>query len=270
MTTVHSEYDGCEVELAAEPGPGLDRYLWTQDLSVTGIINGIDDDTYNPLTDTYIHWHYTDTDAWAGKQKNKEALRNRIGLKRQRRVPLMALMAPFLDEEGARLAVQVLETLPFEDLQLVIIGTQDCRWEAAFCDIAAAHPTQVVVHSLFPQFLIHELYAAADLFLLPSRHESYELSQLIALRYGAIPIVYGEDPLKTHIQPFDKYRKEGNGLVFYHFTASDCRYTIQRAQSYYEDATLWQRLVHNAMTSDYSWRKTAQAYVSVYKQLLSP
>lgn len=269
VTTVHSEYDGCEAELAAEPGPGLDRYLWTQDLSVMGIINGIDDDTYNPLTDAYIHWHYTDTDAWAGKQKNKEALRNRIGLKRQRCVPLMALMAPFLDEEGARLAVQVLETLPFEDLQLVIIGTQDCRWEASFCDIAAAHPTQVVVHPLFPQSLIHELYAAADLFLLPSRHESYELSQLIALRYGAIPIVYGEDPLKTHIQPFDKYRKEGNGLVFYHFTARDCLYTIQRAQSYYEDATLWQRLVHNAMTSDYSWRKTAQAYVSVYKQLLS-
>ena len=249
-------------------GEGLDGYIRDNGEKVTGIINGIDDDTYNPLTDTYIHWHYTDTDAWAGKQKNKEALRNRIGLKRQRRVPLMALMAPFLDEEGARLAVQVLETLPFEDLQLVIIGTQDCRWEAAFCDIAAAHPTQVVVHPLFPQSLIHELYAAADLFLMPSRHESYELSQLIALRYGAIPIVRETGGLKDTVHPFDKYSKQGNGLTFPNFNAHELLFTAKRAMGYYEDTALWDILVRNAMTSDYSWDRSAEAYQNLYEKVL--
>ena len=121
---------------------------------------------------------------------------------------------------------------------------------------------------MFNEALAHKVYAASDMFLMPSRYEPCGLSQLIALRYGSIPIVRETGGLKDTVHPFNKYSRQGNGLTFPNFNAHELLFTMKRALGYYEDDSVWDQLVHNAMTSDYSWNQSADAYISLYESVL--
>lgn len=250
-------------------GERLDGYIRMNRDKVTGIINGLDEDVYNPAADKYIKKQYTARNARAGKRENKDALRTELGLPIKRGIPMIAMVSRLVEDKGLDLVTRIMDELVEDDVQLVIVGTGDWKYEEAFRELARRYPTKVSANILFDEALAHRVYAAADIFLMPSRYEPCGLSQLIALKYGAVPIVRQTGGLNDTIIPFDKYTNKGNGLTFPNFNAHELLFTVKKGLSYYEDAALWDHIVKNAMESDYSWDRSAQAYMNIYKQIIS-
>lgn len=250
-------------------GERLDGYIRNNQDKVVGIINGLDEDAYNPETDPYIAQTYTSKDARAGKRVNKDALRKELGLRIKRGVPMVAMVSRLVEDKGMDLVTRIMDELVEDDVQLVIVGTGDWQYEEAFRDLARRYPTKVSANIMFNEGLAHRVYAAADIFLMPSRYEPCGLSQLIALRYGAVPVVRETGGLRDTVVPFDKYKNQGNGLTFPNFNAHELLFTAKTALGYYEDTALWDHIVKNAMESDYSWKRSAQAYADLYKKVLN-
>ena len=151
---------------------------------------------------------------------------------------------------------------------IAVLGTGDADYEDGLRWFQSQYPGSMAARIEFDPALSQRMYAGADMFLMPSRYEPCGLSQLIALRYGAIPIVRETGGLKDTVHPFDKYSKQGNGLTFPNFNAHELLFTTKRAMGYYEDTALWDILVRNAMTSDYSWDRSAEAYQNLYEKVL--
>ena len=189
-------------------GERLDGYIRSNQDKVVGIINGLDEDAYNPETDPYIAQTYTSKDARAGKRVNKDALRKELGLRIKRGVPMVAMVSRLVEDKGMDLVTRIMDELVEDDVQLVIVGTGDWQYEEAFRDLARRYPTKVSANIMFNEGLAHRVYAAADIFLMPSRYEPCGLSQLIALRYGAVPVVRETGGLRDTVVPFDKYKNQ--------------------------------------------------------------
>lgn len=249
-------------------GERLDGYIRDNQNRVRGIINGLDEDAYNPATDSYITQTYTAENARGGKRVNKDALRRELGLRVKRGVPMIAMVSRLVEDKGLDLVTRIMDELVEDDVQLVIVGTGDAKYENAFRELAQRHPTKVSANILFDEGLAHRVYAASDIFLMPSRYEPCGLSQLIALKYGSIPVVRETGGLNDTVVPFDKHTGKGNGFRFPNFNAHELLFTAKRALGYYEDAAVWDHLVKNAMESDYSWKQSAQAYMNLYQAVL--
>ena len=249
-------------------GEHLDSYIRTARDRITGIINGLDEDAYNPATDTHIAATYTADTFPARKHINKEALQRELGLPVNRNIPVVAMVSRLVEDKGLDLVTCIMDELIEEDIQLVIVGTGDWAYEDAFRNLARRYPTKVSANILFNEGLAHQVYAAADIFMMPSRYEPCGLSQLIALKYGAVPVVRETGGLKDTVIPFDKYTNQGNGLTFMNFNAHELLFTVKRALSYYADSAVWEHLVRNAMESDYGWDRSAQAYADLYHTVL--
>lgn len=249
-------------------GEKLDGYIRTCTGRLQGITNGLDEAAYNPATDPYIAAPYDASSFSANKVLNKEALQKRLGLPVDRNIPVLAMVSRLVEDKGLDLLLFIMEELIQDDVQLVIVGTGDEKYEEALRDFANRHPTKVSTNILFSEELAHSVYAGADIFIMPSRFEACGLSQLIALKYGTIPVVRETGGLKDTVVPFDKYTLAGNGLRFTNFNAHELLFTIKRALSYYADSFVWNKLVHNAITSDYSWHKSADAYLRLYQKVV--
>ena len=178
------------------------------------------------------------------------------------------MVSRLVEDKGLDLVTCIMDELIEEDIQLVIVGTGDWAYEDAFRNLARRYPTKVSANILFNEGLAHQVYAAADIFMMPSRYEPCGLSQLIALKYGAVPVVRETGGLKDTVIPFDKYTNQGNGLTFMNFNAHELLFTVKRALSYYADSAVWEHLVRNAMESDYGWDRSAQAYADLYHTVL--
>lgn len=250
-------------------GEGLDGYIRDHQDKIVGILNGLDQDVYNPATDTHLVEQYTILDGRAGKRVNKDALRRELGLPVRRGVPMFAIVSRLVEDKGMDLITYIMDELVEDQVQLVIVGTGDTKYEEAFQQLAGRHPSKVSANILFDEGLAHRVYAAADIFLMPSRYEPCGLSQLIALRYGTIPIVRETGGLKDTVIPYDKYTNSGNGLTFPDFNAHELLFTAKKALGYYEDTALWSNIVRKAMACDYSWKKSALAYIDLYKKTLA-
>lgn len=250
-------------------GEGLDGYIRDHQDKIVGILNGLDQDVYNPATDTHLVEQYTILDGRAGKRVNKDALRRELGLPVRRGVPMFAIVSRLVEDKGMDLITYIMDELVEDQVQLVIVGTGDTKYEEAFQQLAGRHPSKVSANILFDEGLAHRVYAAADIFLMPSRYEPCGLSQLIALRYGTIPIVRETGGLKDTVIPYDKYTNSGNGLTFPDFNAHELLFTAKKALGYYEDSALWSNIVRKAMACDYSWKKSALAYIDLYKKTLA-
>lgn len=250
-------------------GERLDGYIRDNQNRVCGIINGLDEKAYNPATDSHITQTYTAENARGGKRVNKDALRRELGLRVKRGVPMIAMVSRLVEDKGLDLVLRIMDELVEDDVQLVIVGTGDETYEQAFRELAQRHPTKVSANILFDEGLAHRVYAASDIFLMPSRYEPCGLSQLIALRYGSIPVVRETGGLNDTVVPFDKHTGQGNGFRFPNFNAHELLFTAKRALGYYEDTVIWDHLVKNAMESDYSWKQSAQAYMNLYEAVLT-
>lgn len=245
---------------------GLDTILKERRFKLRGILNGIDVVNYDPATDKDIFKNYT-ADNVRGKYVNKTELRKLLGLPEKSDTPIMGMVTRLVSHKGLDLCKAVLdELLATTDIQLVVLGSGDYQYEEFFRGLAARFPEQVGLCLGFVPDLARKIYAGCDLFLMPSKSEPCGLSQMVALRYGTIPIVRETGGLRDSVR--DSGDGEGNGFVFSSYNAHDMLHAIRRACEGYRDKEGWQILVKRAMESDNSWGKSANEYIRMYKEIL--
>ena len=249
-------------------GENLDGLLRKRSDSLFGIVNGIDYDVYNPATDKNLLYTY-DVNSWNKKVDNKVKLQEDLGLPVKRDTPIIAMVTRLVDAKGLDLLVRIMdELLATEDAQFVLLGTGDKRYEDWFQGLQWRFPDKVSANIRFSNQLAQRIYASADIFLMPSIYEPCGIGQLIALRYGTVPVVRATGGLRDTIQPYNKYTGEGNGYIFENINAHDMAYVIKQALGDYRDKSVWNHLVENAMNSDYSWKNSAKEYINLFSRLV--
>ncbi len=245
---------------------GLDTILRQRCYKLRGILNGIDVENYNPETDKDVFKNYS-ADNVRGKYVNKKELQKLLGLPEKSDTPVMGMVTRLVSHKGLDLCKAVLdELLATTDIQLVVLGSGDYQYEEFFRGLAARYPEQVGLCLGFIPDLARKIYAGADFFLMPSKSEPCGLSQMVALRYGTIPIVRETGGLRDSVR--DSGDGEGNGFVFSSYNAHDMLHAIRRAVEGYNDKKGWPILVKRAMDSDNSWGKSANEYIKMYKEIL--
>lgn len=245
---------------------GLDTILRERCFKLRGILNGIDVENYNPETDKDIYKNYNAENV-RGKYVNKKELQKLLGLPEKSDTPLMGMVTRLVSHKGLDLCKAVLdELLATTDIQLAVLGSGDYQYEEFFRGLAERYPDKVGLCLGFIPDLARKIYAGADLFLMPSKSEPCGLSQMVALRYGTIPIVRETGGLRDSVK--DSGDGEGNGFVFSSYNAHDMLYSIKRAVEGYNDKKGWPILVKRAMDSDNSWGKSANDYIKMYKEIL--
>jgi starch synthase len=247
-------------------GEYLDSLLRHRSDSLSGIVNGIDYESFDPMKDPHLSVNYRDS--LAKKQQNKLVLQERLGLPVDGNVPMVALVTRLVQQKGLDLIQHVLPELLSLGAQWVILGTGEYKYEQMIRDAAYANPAKVSALITFDDGLARQIYASSDFFLMPSQFEPCGIGQLIALRYKSIPIVRETGGLKDTIQAFNEFTGEGTGFSFSHYNAHDLLYTVRRALSFYKhDRTSWLKLHQNVKKSDFSWKKSAQQYIALYKEM---
>ena len=253
-------------------GEGLDGLLRSRAADLHGITNGLDTTIYNPEKDPYLTDPFTPYDADTAletKTDNKVALQHILDLPLERRTPLVAMVTRLVEAKGLDLVVRVLdELLEHENMQFVLLGTGDRVYEDWFRELAWRHPTKVSTNIYFSDEMAQRIYASSSIFLMPSAYEPCGLGQLIAMRYGAIPVVRATGGLTDTVIPYNKATGEGNGFLFADYNAHDMMYTIKKALTIYRDLGAWKRLMKNAMQADYSWARSSKEYKALYEQLI--
>ncbi|HEY8642978.1 MAG TPA: glycogen/starch synthase [Candidatus Dormibacteraeota bacterium] len=252
-----------------ELGEGMHEMLRLHAHKLYGIVNGIDVEVFDPLRDPALRHPYSAADM-SGKDLNKTALRRELGLASSP-APLIAFISRFYEQKGLDLLEQVLPKLMASgpDLQLVVLGTGDRRYEDMFRHFAAQHEGRVAAVIGFDPGLAQRIYAGADMLLMPSRFEPGGLGQLIALRYGTIPIVRATGGLAETIRDHDPATGEGLGFVFQQYDAWELFGAVVRAVEAFRHREDWQRLVQNAMSEDVSWARSARRYVQLYRTAMA-
>lgn len=244
---------------------GLDGILNTMQYKLSGIINGIDTDVYNPETDPMIYKNFSAKDK-NGKSFNKAELQKELGLPEKPDTAVIGIVSRLVKHKGFDLVTRVFEEILDANVQFVILGSGDWEFETFFHDMSIKHPEKVAFRKGFIPTLAHKIYAGADIFLMPSQSEPCGLAQMVALRYGTIPIVRETGGLNDTIK--DSGDGEGNGFTFKLFNAHDMLNSVWRALEGYADKKGWATLVDRAMTCDNSWGKSANEYIKLYKSIL--
>lgn len=267
VTTVSPSY-AQEIQ-TPEFGEGLDGTLRYNAWKIRGIINGIDYDINNPMTDERIPHHYNMYDL-NGKKANKKALQERLGLPVNEDVPVIGAVSRLTGQKGFQLVEEILhELLATQNVQVVILGTGEERFENSFRYFEQAFPGKCRAVIDFDLSLAQQIYAGSDMFLMPSAFEPCGLSQMISMRYGTIPIVHEVGGLKDTVTPFNSFTGEGTGFSFWGFYAYNLLGTIRQALNLYEHHPgQWQKLMVQAMERDFSWNQPSQDYLSIYQSLL--
>ena len=244
---------------------GLDEILKQFTYKLTGIVNGIDTDVYNPETDKALFKNYT-ADTVADKAINKKELQKQMGLP-QKAVPVIGMVTRLVKHKGLDLVKCVFEELLKADLQFVILGSGEWEFETFFYEMAKKYPDKVALKLGFDAVLAHRIYAGADMFLMPSQSEPCGLAQMVALRYGTVPIVRSTGGLNDTIS--DSGDGKGNGFTFSDFNAHDMQNAVWRAIGGYGDEKGWDMLRVRCMKCDNSWGSSARMYIGLYKELCS-
>ena len=264
ITAVSESYSK-EIQ-TSQYGYGLDGLLHALNHKLYGILNGIDNERLNPATDTCLFENY-DIDSLEKKARNKTALQKQLGLP-PIDVPVISVISRLADQKGMDLIAVALDELMHLDIQFIVLGTGDGRYEHLFRDAAARYPDRMSANICFDQDLSQKIYAGSDMFLMPSLFEPCGLGQLFAMRYGTIPIVRRTGGLADTVRPFDGKAGSGNGFVFNDYVASGMMWGVKQALSVYRDEPAkWKKLVRNAMGCDFSWEQSAQKYMALYQQL---
>jgi starch synthase len=254
--------------LTPEYGAGLDPLLRARTQHLCGILNGIDYDEFNPATDRRIAAQY-DAESLDGHVTNKAALQQRVGLAEESRTPLIGMVTRLFFQKGADLATGAIDALlERRSLQFVVLGTGDQVYHDQLNALAERYPGKVAVVLGFDVDLAQQMYAGTDVFLMPSRFEPCGLGQMIALRYGSVPVVRRTGGLADTIREWAGPGGDGNGFLFEQPDVNELAAALSRALDTYERPDEWSRLVHRGMHDDYSWREAARAYVGLYERSL--
>ncbi len=243
---------------------GLDGILRHLSYKLTGIVNGIDTDVYNPETDPLIFENFTADDI-SGKAVNKAELQKEMGLPQKANTALIGIVSRLVGHKGLDLVQHIFEELLQDDVQFIILGSGEWQYENFFRRMSEKYPDKVAIRTGFIPELAHKIYAGADIFLMPSKSEPCGLAQMVALRYGTVPIVRETGGLNDTIK--DSGDNEGNGFTFKQYNAHDMMYAIKRALTGYKDKDGWAILRRRAMECDNSWAKSAGEYIKLYRSL---
>ena len=251
-------------------GEGLDGLLNARSHDLRGILNGIDYDTFNPTTDTRIAKPYDAENFRKEKVKNKIALQKELGLKEDPTCFMIGIVSRLTDQKGFDLIAYVLEEMLNTDaIQIVVLGTGEERYENMFRYFDWKYHDKISANIYYSEDLSHKIYASSDAFLMPSLFEPCGLSQLMALRYGTIPIVRETGGLKDTVMPYNQYEGTGTGFTFANYNAHEMMNTIRYAeQVYYDRKRDWNKIVDRAMAADFSWKVSAGQYQVMYDWLI--
>jgi len=261
VNTVSNRY--AEEILTPEYGEKMDPLLRVFRGKLHGIINGIDYEVFDPRTDASIAARY-DINTLEKKVENKLALQKEVGLPQDPAIPVIGLISRLYDQKGLDLIANIMWGLTRLNLQLVVLGAGDARYEEMFRANARDNPQKVAATIGFKPVLAQHIYAGSDMFLMPSRFEPCGLGQLISLRYGTIPIVRATGGLADTIADWDPVKQTGNGFVFSAYDHWDLYAQVVRALETFRQPALWRRLQANAMSTDVSWANSADKYVRLY------
>jgi len=255
--------------LTPEFGCGLDTFLKTRRSAIMGILNGLDTSKWNPETDSTIESPFS-IDTLPIRIQNKTALQNKFNLTQDDDIPLLTLISRMDPQKGIDI---VLRGLPYcQDMpwQAIILGTGNPSVEEMAKDLETAYPDRVRSVIRFDNNLAHQLYAGADIFMMPSRYEPCGLSQMIAMRYGCVPIARETGGLVNTIKHVSRKVDGGTGFLFQDPYPSTFASVLKRALRIYKKPETWERIQKNGMQIDFSWEKSAHEYIGVYQELLSP
>lgn len=266
VTTVSQNY--AREILTPEYGEGLDTLLRHRQDRLFGIVNGLDYSEFNPTTDTHLPANY-DSSTLKGKAINKAALQQRVGLPQAPDIPLVGMVSRLDEQKGFDLLEKaigpILEETP---VQMVVLGRGREIYHQLMSQVASRYPSRVAVVIAFDNPLAHLIYAGADLFLMPSRFEPCGLGQLIAMRYGTIPIVRRTGGLAETVADLSADLAEGRGIVFDAYEAPALVAAVKRAAAAFSQRRAWKQLVARAMGLDFSWEASARKYVEVYEKAI--
>ena len=246
---------------------GLHDVLRHHNYKLSGVVNGIDVDVFDPASDPLIHANFTAKDM-AGKLENKRYLQEKLGIDCRDDVPMIIMVTRLVGHKGVDLIQAVMDDLMQEDIQLVFIGTGEPRYEYMFRHYASMFPQKVSANIVFDNTLAHQAYAAADLVLMPSKQEPCGLTQLIAMRYGTVPIVRETGGLYDTVPAYNVETGEGLGFTFQTYNAHDMLDAIRRGAELFHDKGHWDALRHNAMANNSSWNRSVQEYWQIYHSVL--
>ncbi len=248
-------------------GERLNNVLNRRSEHLYGILNGIDMQTNNPETDARIFANYSENNI-EGKYINKQMLQKTLGLQERIDIPVVSIISRMVDQKGFDLIAHVIEDILNLDIQFVVLGAGEHRYEQMFKYYQGKYPDKISVNLKYDALLSQRIYAGSDIFLMPSLFEPCGLSQMFSLRYGTIPVVRETGGLKDTIRPYNEVTHEGNGFTFFRYNAHDMLYVIKEAIHYYHHRSVWTKLVHNGMKIDFSWEKSAREYLDLYNKLI--
>jgi starch synthase len=266
VNTVSNRY--VEEILTPEYGEKMDPLLRVFRGKLHGIINGIDYEVFNPSIDASIAARY-EIGNIERKVENKLALQSEVGLPQDPAIPVIGLISRLYDQKGLDLIANIMWGLMRLNLQLVVLGAGDARYEEMFRANARDNPQKVSATIGFKPVLAQHIYAGSDMFLMPSRFEPCGLGQLISLRYGTIPIVRATGGLADTIEDWDPVRQTGNGFVFSAYDHWDLYAQVVRALETFRQVRLWRKLQANAMSTDVSWANSADKYIRLYREAMA-
>lgn len=249
-------------------GEKLDGLLRARSNCLCGIVNGIDYNEYNPATDKMIYANYNARTFRKEKVKNKLALQEELGLEKDPKKFMVGIVSRLTDQKGLDLVDCVIEEICAPDMQLVVLGTGDPKYENLFRHFEWKYSDRVSASIYYNNERSHKIYAACDAFLMPSLFEPCGLSQLMSLRYGTIPIVRETGGLKDTVEPYNEYESTGTGFSFCNYNAHEMLATIRYAKHiYYDRRREWNKMIDRAMATDYSWNNSARKYEDLYNRL---
>ncbi len=264
ITTVSPSYaKEIQTRFYGESMDGVLRSRWN---ALSGILNGIDTAEFDPESDPNLPMNYS-AGHMEGKAACKAALQRELGLAENPDAPLVAIVSRLTGQKGLDLVERVLGEMKEKPEQLAVLGSGESRYEGLFRWAQARWPGRAAARIEYNEGLARRMYAGADLFLMPSQFEPCGLTQMIAMRYGAIPVVRETGGLKDSVEPYNQYEDAGTGFSFLNYNAHELLYTVQHAVDYFADKALWGRLVGRAMEQDFSWVKSAGEYQALYEGL---
>ena len=250
-------------------GEGLNGLLSARSNALRGIVNGIDYNEFNPETDSYICANYNAMNFRKEKIKNKRALQAELGLEQDDSKFMIGIVSRLTDQKGLDLIAYIMDELCQEDVQIVVLGTGEERYENMFRHFDWKYNNKVSANIYYSEALSHKIYASCDAFLMPSLFEPCGLSQLMALRYGTVPIVRETGGLKDTVEPYNEFESTGTGFSFRNYNAHEMLATIRYAKYiYYQKRREWNKMIDREMATDYSWSASAKKYQEMYDWLI--
>ena len=245
---------------------GLHSVIHENSHKLSGIINGIDEGRFNPAGDVFLYTHY-DAGDYSGKSDDTVRFRREVGLLEDHHAPLVVCVSRLAEHKGFDLVSDALDRIMEKNVQMVIIGTGEKRFERRFSEAAARYPGRLAVRISYSEALASRAYAAAHIFLMPSKSEPCGLAQMIAMRYGTVPVVRSVGGLRDTVRPYPG--PDSNGFVFEDYSAEGMLDALESAvHLWHVDKEGWGDLVVRGMTSDFSWDSSAREYIKIYEKLM--